>query len=94
MSAVCSEDPGTGWGQYPLIGMAPELRRGTAASMPGGIPVREALSVRSDLWRSQEDFIREGMLWGVGERGIAGVILTGTSWNDHKNLHKSLKGRA
>lgn len=35
--------------------------------------MREAVSVRSDPWRSQEDFIREGMLWGVGGEG--------DSWN-------------
>lgn len=47
MSAVCSEDPGTVWRQCSLTGMAPELRKGTVASMPDGIPVREAISAYS-----------------------------------------------
>lgn len=82
MSAVCSEDPGAVWGQRPLIVMAPELREGTVASMPDGIPVREAVSVRS----MEVSGRRHGRGRTAAGRVIAGVLLTGTSGKDDHGM--------
>lgn len=90
MSAVCSEDPGTVWRQCSLTGMAPELRKGTVASMPDGIPVREAISACSMEVSGRHYGGRvgagEGDSWSYPNWDIRERL----PWNGYKNL----RGRA
>lgn len=92
MSAVCSEDPGTVWGQCSLIGMAPGVRKGTAANVPGGIPVKGASSVypMEVSGRRGGSAAEEGDGWNYPNWDIRERL----PLDGHENLHKYLKGRA